>query len=250
MPYGSVVEPRQPSRRVLVALVSLVVAFWAVGIASTAASSWLLANHPLLLVALEPRNRNLLLATPLVHDAVPFVVLATFRRVASDPVYFALGHLYGDRAVRWVERQAGGSERSGRAVRWVERTFRRASWPLVFLAPGILVCVLAGATGMRTRAFLAVNIVGTVLTVIALRLFAQQLEPVIEPIVDWNERNQTTITVVLVALVAGWLWWQRRRGGGEVEAVRDLVDEIDAIDAVDAGDAGGAPHEPPAAPVP
>ena len=201
-------------------LVALIVVFWAIGIASTAATSWLLAEHPLVLVALEPRNRNLLLATPLVDDAVPFVVLATFRRVASDPVYFALGHLYGDRAIAWVERRARG-------VRLLERAFRRASWPLVFAFPGLLVCVFAGATGMRTRTFLALNITGTVLTVIALRLFAQQLEPVLEPVVEFNERNQTTITVVLVALVAGWLLWQRRRGGSEVDAVRDLVQEVD-----------------------
>jgi membrane protein DedA with SNARE-associated domain len=205
----------------LTVLVGLVVGFWAVGLASTAATSWLLAEHPLVLVALEPRNRNLLLTTPLIDDAVPFVVLATIRRVASDPVYFALGHLYGDRAVAWVERRAGGG------VRLLERAFRRASWPLVFAFPGLLVCVLAGATGMRTRTFLALNITGTVLTVLALRLFAQQLEPVLDPIAEWNERNQTTITVVLVVAVAAWLLWQRRRGRGEVAAVKDLVREVD-----------------------
>ena len=203
----------------LAVLVALIVVFWAVGIASTAATSWLLAEHPLALVALEPRNRNLLLAAPLVDDAVPFVVLATFRRVASDPVYFALGHLYGDRAITWVERRARG-------VRLLERAFRRASWPLVFAFPGLLVCVLAGATGMRTRTFLLLNISGTVLTVIALRLFGHEVEPVLEPIVEFNERNQTAITAVLVAVVVVWLLWQRR-GGSEVDAVRDLVREVD-----------------------
>ena len=215
------------SRRVLTVLVVLIVVFWAVGIASTAATSWLLAEHPLALVALEPRNRNLLLATPLVDDAVPFVLLATFRRVASDPVYFALGHLYGDRAVAWVERQAGGPAGGGRAVRFVERAFRRASWLLVFAFPGLLVCVLAGATGMRTRTFLALNVTGTVLTVLALRLFAQQLEPVLEPVAEFNERNQTTITIVLVVAVAAWLLWQRRRGRSELGAVQELVREVE-----------------------
>jgi len=217
----------EPSRRVLTLLVGLVVVFWVLGTVSTAATSWLLANHPLLLVALEPRNRNLLLATPLVHDAVPFVAFATLRGVASDPVYFALGHLYGDRAVAWVERQAGGPERAGRGVRWLERAFHRASWLLVFLFPGLLVCVLAGATGMRTRTFLVLNVTGTVLTVLALRLFAQELAPVIEPVAEWNERNQTAITAVLVAAVGLWLLWQRRRGRGEVAAVRELLEEED-----------------------
>ena len=204
----------------LAVLVTLIVVFWVVGIAATAATSWLLAEHPLALVALEPRNRNLLLATPLVDDAVPFVVLATFRRVASDPVYFALGHLYGDRAITWVERRAG-------AVRLLERAFRRASKLLVFAFPGLLVGVIAGATGMRTRTFLALNVAGTVLTVIALRLFAHQVEPVLDPIIEFNERNQTTITIVLVAGLGGWLLWQRRRGRSELDAVHDLVREVE-----------------------
>ena len=204
----------------LAVLVVLIVVFWAIGIAATAATSWLLAEHPLALVALEPRNRNLLLATPLVDDTVPFVVLATFRRVASDPVYFALGRLYGDRAITWVARRAGG-------VRLIERAFRKASWLLVFAFPGLLVCVLAGTTGMRTRTFLALNIAGTVLTVIVLRLFAHELEPVLEPITAFNERNQTTITLGLVVLVAGWLLWQWRRGRTELDAVRDLVQEVE-----------------------
>ena len=60
-----------------------------------------------------------------------------------------------------------------------------------------------------------------------LRLFAQQLEPVLEPIAEWNERNQTTITVVLVVGVAAWLLWQRRRGRGELAAVQDLVRDVE-----------------------
>lgn len=206
---------------------TLIVAFWVLGTVATALTPTLLAEHPLLLVALEPRNRNLLLTADRV-DAVPFVVFATIRRVASDPIYFALGHLYGDGAVRWVERQVGGT--GARSVRLVEKVFARARGPLVFLFPGLLVCVLAGATGMRTRTFLALNLAGTVAAVLALRAFADPLEPVIGPVTDFVEANQTWLTALTVALVVLWLAWQRARGRSELATVRTLERDLGATD--------------------
>ena len=49
-------------------------------------------------------NRWLILVSQKV-DTVPFLLVGFFRRVATDPMFFALGYLYGDRAVRWVERR-------------------------------------------------------------------------------------------------------------------------------------------------
>ncbi|MBA2497346.1 MAG: hypothetical protein H0V33_09690 [Acidimicrobiia bacterium] len=220
-------EPTPPSRRLLVVLATLIVAFWVLGTVATALTPTLLAEHPLLLVALEPRNRNLLLTAERV-DPVPFVVFATIRRVASDPIYFALGHLYGTGAVRWVERQVGGA--GARSVRFVEKVFARARGPLVFLFPGLLVCVLAGATGMRTRTFLALNLAGTVAVVLALRAFADPLEPVIEPVTDFVEANQTWLTVVTALLVVLWLAWQRARGRSELTTARTLERDLGPTD--------------------
>lgn len=216
-------ERLPPSRRTLAVLSALIVAFWVLGTVATALTPTLLAEHPLLLVALEPRNRNLLLTAERV-DPVPFVVFATIRRVASDPIYFALGHLYGTGAVRWVERQMGGT--GARSVRLVERMFARARGPLVFLFPGLLVCVLAGATGMRTRSFLALNLAGTVVVVLVLRAFAEPLEPVIGPITDFVEANQRWLTVATVLLVAAGLAWQRARGRSELTTVRTLERDL------------------------
>lgn len=213
----------RPSRRLLAVLGALIVAFWVLGTVATALTPTLLVDHPLLLVALEPRNRNLLLTAQRV-DVIPYVVFATIRRVASDPIYFALGHLYGVSAVRWVEHQAGGS--GARGVRFVERVFARARGPLVFAFPGLLVCVLAGATGMRTRTFLALNLAGTVVAVLVLRAFAEPLEPVVGPITDFVEANQTWLTVLSVVLVLVWLAGQSRRGRSELATVRGLQRDL------------------------
>ena len=165
-------QPEAP-RWVLPLLIGLLIAFWTVGTISTALTPTLLRDHPLALVALEPRNRNLLLVSHKV-DAPPFMVLAVLRRLSSDPVYFALGFIYGATTLRWLEGRSGKLGR--RFIRWVERIFPRFARPLVFLFPGLIVCLLAGVTRMRIRSFLLWNVAGTVAIVIVLRIFADRLE--------------------------------------------------------------------------
>lgn len=211
------------ARWVLPLLVALLVAFWVVGTVATALTPALLRDHPLALVALEPRNRNLLLTAGKV-DAAPFVVLAVLRRISSDPVYFALGFLYGPSTLRWLERRSG--RLGGQFIRWVERIFPGVARPLVFLFPGLLVCLLAGVTRMRLRTFLAWNLAGTIAIVCALRLFAERLGGPLGAINDWNDRYATTLTYLTIGLVAVYLVWQRRSGSSELETVRELRQEI------------------------
>jgi membrane protein DedA with SNARE-associated domain len=203
--------------------VTPIVALLAVGAVANASTSWLAANHPLALIALEARNRNLLLVASRV-DPVPFVVVGVVRRMLSDPLFFLLGHFYGADALRWAERRLGGGDR---LVRLTERSFRRASGVMVFLFPGALVCVLAGVSRMRPAVFLALNFAGTLTAVIVLRLFAGVLEEPLEALLAWNDRNVKWVTAALVVTVAGSLWWQHRRGQGELRAARELTDELD-----------------------
>lgn len=208
-------------------LVTLIAASWVLGTVANALAPRLLRDHPLLLVALEPRNRYLLLTAGRV-DLIPYLVFATFRRIASDPLYFALGHLYGDRAIGWLADQGG--DRSRRFIRWAERVFGRFSHLGVFLFPGIVVCVLAGATGMRVRTFLALNLAGTIVAVVALRVFADQLSEPVTAITEWNDRNAGTLTVATVAIVIAWLAWNRRRGHGEISELRSITELDDDLD--------------------
>lgn len=217
-------EPSRPSppRWQITVIVVLIVLFWVLGTVANALAPQLLVDRPLLLVALEPRNRYLLLTAGRV-DLVPYLIWATFRRIASDPVYFALGAIYGDRSLRWLESQAG--PRGVRVLRFIERWYARAARPMVFLFPGLIVCVLAGATGMRTRTFLGWNLAGTIAAVLVLRAFAQSLEEPVLAITDWVEANQTWLTVVTVGAVVAYLLWQRRRGGGELASIRELTED-------------------------
>jgi membrane protein DedA with SNARE-associated domain len=158
-------------------------------------------------------------------DVIPFVVFATIRRVISDPLYYALGYLYGERAVDWVAGRSGA--RGARFLRWFERIFPRVAKPLVFLFPGLLVCLFAGVIRMRVRVFLAINIAGTITAVIVLRLFADQLGDVLDPVIEWNDRNATHLTVATATAVVLYLLWQRVHGGTELDSMRDLRKELD-----------------------
>lgn len=215
-------RPRPP-RRTLVLLVTPIVVLSVVGTVTNALTPTLLAEHPQLLITLEARNRNLLLAASRV-DAVPFVMIAVLRRLFSDPLYFLLGHYYGDGAVRWIEHKLG---EGGSVVRVIERGFRRASKVMVFMFPGALVCVLAGATEMKVRTFVALNLAGTVAAVIVLRIFARALDGPVGAVQRFTDRNFRWLTLVTIGATLLWVVMQRKSGTSDVETLGEIEREIE-----------------------
>jgi membrane protein DedA with SNARE-associated domain len=187
---------------------------------ATALTPALAAKHPLLLITLEARNRNLLLARNV--DLVPFMVVATIRRTLTDPLYFLLGHFYGDAVIRWLEKKGGG----GAAVRWIEEIFAKASYPMVFLFPGALVCALAGSTGMRPLVFGILNVSGTITAVVLVRKFGDVFGGPVDSVLEFFNRNIVWTTSVTVVSVIVWLVWQRRQGGLELDVAEELEEEI------------------------
>lgn len=217
-------ERKRPSRRVLLLLVVPIVAVTVVGTVATALTPTLATHHPLLLIALEARNRNLVLARHV--DLVPFVLVGTVRRLSSDPLYYLLGRLYGDGAVRWLERRSGG----GPFVRLTERLFARLGYPMVFLFPGAVVCSLAGATGMAPLPFLAANVAGTVGAVVALRLFGDVLASPVDAVLRFFDRHLVATTAATVGLVVVWVVLARRQGHGEVQSIAEIERELEGED--------------------
>lgn len=211
-------DPRGPSRRTLLLLVTPIVVLVAVGRVGDALGPTLLAKHALLFITFEARNRNLILASTKVSFA-PFLVVGVIRRLAADPLFYALGLLYGDRAVRWMEREVGDGSRR------IERWFRRAAYPLVFLAPGLPVCVLAGATKMPPVLFAALNILGTITIVAALWLLGRAFPGPVNTVNRFISRNYKWLTVVTIALTLVWLVDRRRRG--RTMSVEDVEQAIE-----------------------
>ena len=219
-------ERKRPSRRKLQLLIGAIVVLAIAGTTATALTPRLAARDPLLLIMLEARNRNLVLARRV--DVVPFVLVGTLRRMISDPLYWLLGLWYGDKAIRWFEEKAAG----GALVRFIEQVFAKAAYPMVFLFPGAVVCALAGATGMPFPAFLAVNLTGTVTMVMLLRLAGDVLSGPVDAILGFFDRNMVTTTAATIVLVVLSVVLSRVEGRSEVPSVDELEPE--------AGEAGQA----------
>lgn len=229
----------KPSRRTLILLVAPIVAITSMGVIATAFTPALAARHPLLLIALDARNRFLVLARDV--DIVPFVLVALLRRSFSDPLFYLLGRFYGEGALRWLEKKGGG----GQLVVLTEKIFTRAAYPMVFFFPGAIVCALAGQTGMSPVAFMVTNLAGTLTAILAVRRFSDAISSPVEGLLGFFDRNIVVTTTVTVALVALSLVLNRAQGRLEpdleeleagAEGRSDVEERVEAD-----GDAGVGP---------
>lgn len=185
------------------------------------ASPWFLDHHPLALVTIDSRNRFVFLTSPLIDDGVAMVALVTIRRLVFDPVFFAYG-----RAVR--NGSAGYNATSARVVELVRRVLDgpgRWRTPLVYvlasLAPGAPGCVLAAASGMRTRVFVALDVVGTIVVVTAFRLLALEASGPLLSAGEWIADNGLVASLGLGSLAIAPGLVSRRRDRAIAAAAAD-----------------------------
>ena len=115
---------------------------------------------------------------------------------------------------------------------------------MVFLFPGALVCVLAGASRMRVRTFLLLNFTGTVAVVLLLRVFAHTIEGPIEAVQRFNDHNFKWLTAVGIVGVLGWVLLQRKQGSPEYESVTDIERQLEGDEEGQANDRGRMPPPP------
>jgi len=64
-------------------------------------------ERPAVVLALSARNRNLFGSVPII-DPLPYAVIGFLRVLAAAIALFFLGRWYGERAIRWTERQMNG----------------------------------------------------------------------------------------------------------------------------------------------
>ena len=199
-------RPPRPGRRrsLLVGVPLAVIA--ASAVIGNALAPALVVSHPLVLLALNTTTRHLVLTSTTV-DFIPYLVVGLGRRLLEDPFLFLLGRWYGDDAIGWVDAKIGG----GRSLRWVQRNFHRVGWLLVAIAPGGVVCVLAGASQMSPAVFLVLNLAGTVATIVVLRRFGDVFAGPVDATVAFVAANVVVLTAVSVAVTAAYVILRRRR---------------------------------------
>lgn len=209
-------------RRRLALLVVPMVLIVTASTVGDALSPTLLADAPLLLVALVPRNRFLVLAAPQL-DFVPFFAVGMVRLALTDPLFYLFGRWYGDRAIDWVEKRAG----TPGSVRTLERWFRRAAYPVVAVAPNNIVCVLAGASHMPPGWFLLANLGGTALRMGLIWWLGDVFSEPLLDVVEFVNDNRWWFTALTVAIVVLSVWRGRRRGTSAIESVDEVERELE-----------------------
>jgi len=189
--------------------------------------SVLVDKHPALFITLNARNRNLVLARDNL-DWWTFFGIGTARLLLSDPLFFLLGHWYGDAGIRWIEKR---SATYGPMARTAERWFGKASYPLIVIAPNNYICLFAGASGMSIPVFLVLNVAGTVGRLGVLWVFGDVFGTPIEGFRDLITENRLLFFVISAVLVVLSLYLDRKAGGGEVDGLLHMDEEIREMEA-------------------
>jgi membrane protein DedA with SNARE-associated domain len=166
--------------------------------AGDTASPVLVVHSPLLLVALNPRARNVLLAS-LTVGVVPLLAVGLIRRLLALPVLYRLGRIHGDASLAWVDRRL---PRTGRWTRRVERWFDRAAAPAVLLVPGAVTAYLAGSTGMHEAVLLVLSALGTMARLAVLLAIGDALAAPLSWLLRFIAEHQWPLLVLSLALTA------------------------------------------------
>lgn len=191
------------------ALVALTTLLFAAGTIGSNIGPALVDEHPLTVISLSARIRNLLGSVPYI-DAFPFFTVGFLRLLAAALALFFVGRIYGDRALAWTESQVG--EMPG-IYRRVESFARRRGWLAVLLMPGSnIVCLLVGHMKMQPRQFMVVIVPAIIVRLSWIWIGGNLVEDQIKSALDWVDRWQWWIVGGLFAV--SFVQSARRRSPG------------------------------------
>lgn len=213
-PRGDTTPGPQRIERRLIIVGGIVILSYIGGLIGLALLPLLASEQPLLLMLIYPVSGALFLIAPK-FDPVAFVTIATVRRVVVHVLFYLLGRWYGDRALAWVV-QRGGSDASGMAS-LVERFFGRFGWAIVTIFPGPLPSVLAGSTRLRWPLFLALDLLGTIVSVAIVRVAATAASGPLATVLRFIDQNSRWLTIITVIATVAWVLIQQARQGKQVE---------------------------------
>ena len=197
-------------RRLLVVITSLL---FAAGTIGSNIGPALVDNHPVLVLLLSARNRNLFGSVPFI-DPLPFFLIGFFRILAAGAALYFTGRIFGERALRWTESQVGEMPR---IYHWTERATVRAGWLAVLLMPASnIVCLLVGHLRMSPKKFFALLVPGILIRLTAVWLGGKALEDQIRSVLDWIDQYQWWVVGILFGI--SFFQASRRRSPGAPEA--------------------------------
>ena len=171
-------------------------------------SPWLLIHAPLLLVALNPEGRHIILASA-EAAFVPLMVVGCLRRWAALLLTWGVGAAYGQAAVNWLLRK---SKVFARFIHWSARLLQRTGPAILIVVPGYTITMLAGVAGLSFRRCATALGLGVLWLIPATIWVGSSLRDWIRPFLAWLSANVVEATVVTLVLFGGWKLFSKLRG--------------------------------------
>ena len=167
----------------------------------------LVDERPELVLLLSSRNRNLFGSVPYI-DLLPYVLIGFMRVLAAAVALYFCGRYFGEKAVHWLEGQAGEPPR---IYVWLERAVDKMGvWAVIIFPGSNVVCLLVGHRGMKPRTFLISVSIGIAIKLWVLRVLGRIFESEIRSFLDFIDEYQWWLVIGLFAL--SLLQGQFRRG--------------------------------------
>jgi hypothetical protein len=203
--------PLRPSQRPLPPL-SKALMFW-IGVLfgatmlGAALAPYLAVKYPLVLIALTPWPRHVILVAP--HTPlIPIVLVVAFRGLFACIVAFEVGRHYGPQGIQLFERR---SPRIAGFLRAFERVFLRAAPAFLLLSPGPLTSTLAAVSGNSRWMTWTLSWLGFAGWTMFNYKVGGWLQPWTAPILAFIQRYLLETTLACVVLVFGYQWFARKR---------------------------------------
>lgn len=222
-PGGDGPERPRPSRRTLTLVTIPLIIMVIMNQVGAMLATTLVDTHPGWLLALNSSNRHLILTTNQL-DPWTYYGVGMARLLVSDPLFFLLGHWYGDAAVSWMEKR---TQTWGDILRRIEQFFGKAGYPLVFLMPNNYICLFAGAAGMSIKGFVVTNVAGTIARLYVFRRFGEAFQEPIDDVLGWIGEYRVPLLIASVVITLLSVALEAKRGETEVGSLAHLDDELE-----------------------
>jgi membrane protein DedA with SNARE-associated domain len=225
---------RHRSRRRLGILLGAFAILSTLSIVGTVLSARLVNHAPILLLALAPANRHLLLTSAAGINPVAYVLAAGTRYVIGGTVLYLLGRDYGEQCRAWFERQPGGLPGS---VRWIEKGFSAAWWAVVPVMVGSNAArLLAGARNIPARTYAVLLGIGIAGRLALFWYLGQRFKASLERVLDFIDRYQWWIIAAFVFVTVFQSYRKTMAAERAKAALADMGDTEAAGDSEVAGD--------------
>lgn len=157
----------------------------------------LVDDHPVWVLTLSSRNRNLFGSVPYI-DPLPYVLIGFTRVLIAGIALYLVGKWYGARALGWVESNMGELPA---IYRWTERIVDRAGSVALVLMPGSnIVCLMLGHRKMPPRRFVPLLMVGIAIKLAVLWQGGKIFEDQIRSFLNYIEKYQWWVVIALFAI--------------------------------------------------